>query len=63
MCIRDRGYSPIEIIRHFYGEDMYINSAEIISGIPASWPGENLTQGSRGDKVRQLSLIHIFLLR
>ncbi len=53
-ALGDQGYSPIEIIRHFYGEDMYINSAEIISGIPASWPGENLTQGSRGDKVRQM---------
>ena len=33
---------------------MYINSAEQISGIPASWPGTNLTIGSRGDKVRQM---------
>lgn len=33
---------------------MYINTAEAISGIPASWPGYNLENGSRGDKVRQL---------
>ena len=33
---------------------MYINTAEAISGIPASWPGYNLTQGSTGDKVRQM---------
>ena len=33
---------------------MYINTAEQISGIPASWPGYNLTQGSTGDKVRQM---------
>ena len=33
---------------------MYINSAEQISGIPSSWPGYNLTQGSTGDKVRQM---------
>lgn len=50
----ERGYSPIEIIRHFYGDDMYINTAEIISGIPASWPGSDLTIGSSGDKVRQM---------
>lgn len=33
---------------------MYINSAEQISGIPSSWPGYNLSQGSTGDKVRQM---------
>ncbi len=33
---------------------MYINTAEEISGIPASWPGYNLNIGSSGDKVRQL---------
>lgn len=50
----DQGYSAIEIIRHYYGNDMYINSADAISGIPASWPGFDLTIGSTGDKVRQL---------
>ena len=34
----DRGYSPIEILRYFYGNDIYINVAEGISGIPMSWP-------------------------
>lgn len=33
---------------------MYINSAEAISGIPASWPGSNLNLGSTGNKVRQM---------
>lgn len=50
----DRGYSPIEILRYYYGDDIYINTAEAISGIPSSWPGYNLTVGSRGDKVRQM---------
>lgn len=50
----ERGYSPIEILRYFYGDDMYINTAEQISGIPASWPGSDLTIGSSGNKVRQL---------
>lgn len=50
----DQNYTPIEIIRYYYGDDMYINSAEEISGIPASWPGENLDIGSRGPKVEQL---------
>ena len=50
----DRGYSPIEILRYFYGDDMYINTAEAISGIPSSWPGYNLSVGNRGDKIRQM---------
>jgi len=50
----DQGYSPIEILRYFYGDNMYINTAEAISGIPSSWPGYNLENGSSGSKVRQL---------
>lgn len=50
----DQNYSAIEILRNYYGDSMYINTAEEISGIPASWPGENLTIGSEGQKVMQL---------
>ena len=50
----DQGFSAIEILRYFYGNDMYINVAEEISGIPASWPGYNLDTGSVGPKVRQI---------
>ena len=50
----DQGYAPIEILRYYYGENMYINTAEQIAGIPASWPGYDLTIGSSGDKVRQM---------
>ena len=50
----EAGYSPIEILRNFYGDDMYINTVEQISGIPASWPGYDLKIGATGDKVRQL---------
>lgn len=50
----DRGYSPIEILRYFYGNDIYINVAEGISGIPMSWPGYDLNIGATGNKVRQI---------
>lgn len=50
----DEGYSAIEIIRYYYGNDMFINTAEQISGVPSSWPGYDLTVGSSGEKVRQL---------
>lgn len=50
----DEGYSAIEILRYYYGNDMYINSADVISGVPSSFPGYSLTIGSSGEKVRQL---------
>ena len=49
-----RGYSPIEILRYFYGDTIYVNTAEQIAGIPASWPGYDLTVGSSGTKVQQM---------
>ena len=50
----DRGYSFIEILRYYYGNSMYVNEADEIAGIPASWPRVDLSVGSRGDKVRQM---------
>ncbi len=50
----EQGYTPIEILRYYYGNDIYINSTQYISGIPSSWPGNNLTVGSSGEKVLQI---------
>ena len=50
----DQGYSSIDILRYYYGDNMYINTAEQIQGIPPSWPGADLDIGSSGQKVRQL---------
>lgn len=48
----DQGLSAIEILRNYYGDSIYINVATEVSGIPSSWPGENLTIGSRSNSVR-----------
>ena len=40
--------------KYYYGDDIYVNTAELISGIPASYPGYTLTVGSSGNKVRQM---------
>lgn len=50
----EQGYSTLEIVRNYYGDEMYINTAEQISGIPASWPGYNLDIGASGQKVQQM---------
>ncbi|MDY2628472.1 MAG: peptidoglycan-binding protein [Lachnospiraceae bacterium] len=52
--LAEQGYSAIEILRHFYGSDMYINSAEAVAGLPYSWPGYNLDIGSYGQPVRTI---------
>lgn len=53
-ALGNQGYSAIEILRAFYGNDMYINVAEAVSGVPASWPGFDLTLGVSGSKVTQI---------
>lgn len=49
--LADQGYQPIEILRYFYGDNMYINFAEEVSGIPSSYPGSPLDIGSGGEDV------------
>lgn len=48
----DEGYSAVEIIRNYYGDSMYINTATQVSGVPTSWGNTDLVIGSRGDSVR-----------
>ncbi|MGN0383235.1 MAG: peptidoglycan-binding protein [Eubacterium sp.] len=50
----EQGYTALEILRYYYGDDMYINTAEQISGVPISWPGYDLNIGASGDKVRKM---------
>jgi peptidoglycan hydrolase-like protein with peptidoglycan-binding domain len=50
----DQGMDAISILRNFYGSNMYINSTNEVAGVPSSWPGANLTIGSRGASVRQM---------
>ena len=52
----DDGLSAEEILQYYYGSDIYINTADMISGVPASWPGYTLTVGSSGEKVRQMQM-------
>lgn len=52
--LADEGLSVTQILKYYYGDDIYINSAELISGVPSSFPGYLLTIGSSGSKIRQL---------
>ncbi len=52
--LAEQGYSTIEILRYYYGSDIYIETAEKIQGVPSSFPGTNLTIGSSGNDVRTI---------
>lgn len=54
QSLGEQGYSAIEILRYYYGDDIYINTAQEVSGIPSSWPGYDLENGASGEKVRQI---------
>jgi peptidoglycan hydrolase-like protein with peptidoglycan-binding domain len=47
----DDGFSAIDIIRYYYGSDIYIGTASMVSGIPSSYPGYELSTGVSGDAV------------
>lgn len=48
----DRGYSAIEILRYYFGNNIFINTATQVAGVPSSWPTYNLSIGASGDNVR-----------
>ena len=50
----DQNYSVLQILRNYYGSDIYINTAEEVSGIPLSWPGYTLDIGDSGTPVRTI---------
>lgn len=48
----DQGRVPYEILTQYYGNDIELVTAEQVKGSPSSYPGYNLTIGSRGAPVR-----------
>ncbi len=49
----DQSYKAIDILRYYYGEQIYINSTDNIEGI-LPWPQGEFTEGSTSEAVRQL---------
>jgi hypothetical protein len=50
----DNGYNAVEILRRFYGQDVYLRYAQQVEGVPMSWPGAELQVGSTGENVRRI---------
>lgn len=57
----EQGYEAINILKHYYGYDIFLAPAEKVEGVPQSFGGEVLQLGSSGSDVeviqRQLNTI------
>lgn len=52
--LAEQGYTAAEILRYYYGDSIYINTSELVSGVPSSYPGYVLGIGSTGSEVRTI---------
>ena len=53
-ALGDDGLDALQILRNYYGNNIYINTAREVEGIPLSFPGTTLTIGSGGSDVRTI---------
>lgn len=49
--LANQKYLPYQILQHYYGDDIQLVKAEVVEGIPESYPGSILKVGSSGDAV------------
>lgn len=52
VALANNGYTPLGILRYYYGDDIVIDTATVQRRITSSYPGTPLTLGSRGEDVR-----------
>jgi hypothetical protein len=48
----DKGYAALDILKHYYGQNIYLTQAHKVAGVPQSYPGTALRVGSSGPEVR-----------
>lgn len=49
-----QGYSAEAILKYFYGDDITLQDAPKVEGIPESYPGKPLVLGDKGPNVRKM---------
>lgn len=54
QALAEQGWDAMDILRKYYGSDIYLKSAEKVEGVPLSYGGEVLTLGSEGEAVRTI---------
>lgn len=52
MSLGEQGYPAMDILRYYYGSEIFLMQAERVAGVPRSFPGTNLQTGSTGQHVR-----------
>ena len=52
QALAEQGWSAMDILRKYYGSEIYLKSAEKVEGVPLSYGGEVLSPGSEGEDVR-----------
>lgn len=52
--LAENGLGYVEILQNYYGNDIYLESTNQVTGIPVSFPGEILQLGSSGNAVRTI---------
>lgn len=50
--LAENGNGYLDILRNYYGTEIYLDSATQVTGIPVSFPGTELQSGSTGEAVR-----------
>ncbi len=54
VTLADRGYTPLQILRSYYPNDIEIVQTDIITNVLSSYPGTPLKQGSSGLDVQTI---------
>ena len=54
VTLADRGYTPLQILRSYYPDDIEIVQTNIITNVLSSYPGTSLKQGSSGLDVQTI---------
>ena len=54
VTLANRGMTPIQILRHYYPNDLMLTRTDNVQGITHSFPGTPLRLGSSGEHVRRM---------
>lgn len=52
--LADKGYSAVNILKNFYGNEVFLQQALKVAGVPSSYPGSSLGIDASGDNVRTI---------
>lgn len=57
VTLAQQGYTPLGILRYYYGNQINLYEASIVSGVPSSYPGYSLSVGSTGTPVATIQTL------